>query len=209
MSVHVETRGMTRADLERVVAIHLAAFPGFFLTFLGARFLRLFYEQVIALDEIRLVAVAGGRCVAFAVGSAAPGAFFRTLLRRRALAFARCALPAVLRRPTAAVRIARALLKPKQARRAAGTATLLSLSVDPPVQRAGIGRRLVHAFVDEARRRGATRVDLTTDRDDNEPTNGFYLSLGFTVARELVTPEGRILNEYELDLFAAAATSGR
>lgn len=200
MSACVHTRPMTGEDVDRVVAIHQAAFPGFFLTFLGPRFLRLFYEEVVALGEIGCVAVLDGRCVGCAVGSASPGAFFRALLQRRLLAFAWSAIPAVLRRPAALLRVARALLKPAQARRAAGTATLLSLSVDPGVQRCGIGRRLVFAFVDEARRRGAALVDLSTDKHDNEPVNAFYRSLKFDVAREIVTPEGRVLNEYALVL---------
>lgn len=193
---------MMRPDVDRVVAIHLAAFPGFFLTFLGRRFLQIFYSQVIALDEIALVAVASGRCIGFAVGSVSPGTFFQTLLRRRLLDFARSAVPAVLRRPTTALRVARALLKPSQARRDRGTATLLSLGVDPALQHEGTGRRLVLTFIDEARRRGAVRVDLTTDRDGNDRVNAFYRSLGFAVVREILTPEGRVMNEYERTLTA-------
>ena len=76
----------------------------------------------------------------------------------------------------------------------------MSLGVDPAAQGLGLGKALVLGFLAEAGRRGATAVDLTTDKVDNQGANAFYRGLGFTVARELVTPEGRVLNEYELDL---------
>jgi len=43
-------------------------------------------------------------------------------------------------------------------------------------------------------------VDLTTDRDNNDKINRFYLSLGFACERTFVTPEGRTMNEYVIDL---------
>lgn len=193
-------RAMDRADVPRAVEIHVAAFPGFFLSFLGPRFLRLFYGEAVALGEITLVAVAGGAPVGLVMGSTEPGRFFRLLLRRRAFAFALAAAPAVLRRPSVAIRVARALLKPKQAAKPPGIATLMSIAVAPEAQGLGAGRSLVVGFTAEAQRRGATAVDLTTDKVDNDRTNAFYRSLGFRVVREIVTPEGRILNEYELDV---------
>lgn len=193
-------RPMVAADVETVVRVHLAAFPGFFLSFLGPRFLGLFYAEAVALGEICTVATSGGRVVGFVMGSAQPGGFFKKLIRRRVLAFGLAALPAVLRKPTTAARVARALVKPKQAGKAEGISTLMSIGVDPGAQGLGAGKALVLAFLDEARRRGARAVDLTTDKIDNDRTNAFYRSLGFEVAREIVTPEGRVLNEYELAL---------
>jgi ribosomal protein S18 acetylase RimI-like enzyme len=191
---------MRAGDMGQVVVIHLAAFPGFFLSFLGPSFLRLFYSEAVALGEICLVATAGGAVVGFVMGSAQPGGFFTKLIRRRVLGFGLAALPAVLRKPSTAARVVRALLKPKQAAKPEGMATLMSIGVDPGAQGLGAGKALVLAFVDEARRRGATGVDLTTDKLENDRTNAFYRSLGFAIAREIVTPEGRVLNEYELDL---------
>lgn len=195
-------RPMRAEDVERVTDVHLGAFDGFFLSFLGRRFLRLFYRETVALGEVALVAESAGAVVGLIVGSTRPGRFFERLLRRRLLAFAVAALPAVVRRPSSAARVTRALLKPREARRPAGTATLMSIAVAPEAQGLGAGSSLVVAFIDEARRRGATRVDLTTDKIGNERTNAFYRSLGFRLAREIVTPEKRVLNEYERELVA-------
>ena len=191
---------MAADDTKAVVAIHLAAFPGFFLTFLGPRFLRLLYSEAVACGEIAIVAEAAGRPVGFVMGSAKPGGFYGQLVRRRLLAFALAALPAVARRPGIVLRVARALRRPAEGRKPEGTATLMSLGVDPTAQGLGAGRALVQAFLEAAGRRGACKVDLTTDQDGNERTNRFYAALGFRVARTIVTPERRILNEYEIDL---------
>ncbi len=198
--VALKVRQMSAGDIERVVELHLAVFQGFFLSFLGPRFLRVFYSSAVALGEIALVSEASDRVVGFVMGSTSPGRFFKQLLRTRLLAFALSAAPAVLRRPRIAARVARALVKPKDAAKAAGVATLMSLGVDPAAQGLGAGKALVAAFLEEARKRGSRTTDLTTDMVENERTNAFYRGLGFRVAREIVTPERRILNEYEIDL---------
>lgn len=191
---------MRSEDVSAVVAVHLRAFPGFFLSFLGPRFLSVLYRAAIDLNEITLVAVSDGKVAGLVMGSAEPGGFFSKLRRARALQFAYAAIPSVLRRPRAALRVVRALRKPEEAGKAAGTATLLSIAVDPAVQSRGLGRLLVRAFLQRAAARGAVRVDLTTDKYDNDPVNTFYRGMGFRVAREIRTPEGRVLNEYELDV---------
>ncbi len=177
-----------------------AAFPGFLLSSLGRRFLGLLYAEAASMGEIALVACADGEVLGVAMGSARPGAFFGTLLRRRAAAFAWAAVPGILRRPAIAIRVARALRMPRDAAKPEGTATLMYLATAPAAQRLGVGKALVEAFLSEAARRGSRRVDLTTDKVDNERTNRFYTRLGFHVARVIVNREGRVLNEYEIDL---------
>ena len=64
------------------------------------------------------------------------------------------------------------------AERPAGTAMINSLGVDPSAQGWGTGRALVEAFLAEAGRRGAMRVDLTTDKVDNEVAKVFSRGSG-------------------------------
>jgi ribosomal protein S18 acetylase RimI-like enzyme len=196
----IEIRAMEAPDIHAVVGIHHAAFPGFFLSLLGPHFLALFYEECVKQREIARVAIADGRIVGFVMGSAQPAGFYSRLIQRRVFGFAAAALPAVIRRPRIALRVARAIRKPSEARRSDATATLMSLGVAPVRQKQGVGRRLVAAFNAEARARGASRVDLTTDKFRNENTNRFYQRLGFALDREITTPEGRVLNEYAIDL---------
>ena len=72
----------------------------------------------------------------------------------------------------------------------------MSAGVDPRVQRSGAGKLLWTAIVEEAGRRGAKAVVLTTDRFGNDAVNAFHVSQGFQLARTYETPEGRAMNEY-------------
>ncbi|MGL6211105.1 MAG: GNAT family N-acetyltransferase [Paracoccaceae bacterium] len=59
-------------------------------------------------------------------------------------------------------------------------AELLTLAVDPGQRRKGIGARLVQAFLQEARDRGAARVFLEVV-PDNHAAVSLYLQADFTV----------------------------
>lgn len=187
---------MRMADVGAVTAIHLAAFPGFFLSFLGPRFLRELYRALVADEEnISFVAVDGERIIGFVAGTAS-GGFYRRAARQRWLRFAAASVGAVVRKPVIVRRLFRALYAPPAT--SSPGALLMSLAVDPNAQRSGAGKRLTRAFVDGAKQRGATAVVLTTDKIANDAVNAFYLSQGFTLAAGHVTPEGRAMNEYIL-----------
>lgn len=195
-------REMELADVPQVARVHLASFPGFFLSFLGERFLALFYAGVCrSAHGIRFVAVdEQGRPGGFVVGSTDPGGFYSELLRRDWFRFGLASLTALLRKPAILFRLLRALRQPSSSRVERAGAALFSLGVDPRLQGRGSGKRLVGAFLDEARRRGCRTVSLTTDRVGNDPVNSFYRAMGFTVKQQFTTPEGRMMNEYWIEL---------
>lgn len=64
---------------------------------------------------------------------------------------------------------------------ASGTASLVALWVEPGARDQGVGRRLVAAGVDWARRRGADRVELWV-LDANDAAQALYRRGGFTSA---------------------------
>jgi len=66
-------------------------------------------------------------------------------------------------------------------RAVAGEAELLTLAVDPAQRRAGIGRRLVAGFLDEAARRGAESCFLEVAAG-NTAARALYAAAGFTEA---------------------------
>lgn len=190
----ITVRPMSIDDVEAVVAIHLSAFQGFFLTFLGERFLHELYRAIVLDEEsVVFVAVDGTRVIGFVAGAASPG-LYRRAARRRWLAFGIASLSAFLRRPAILPRLLRALYAPP--RPPSAGAPLMSLAVAPSMQRAGAGRQLTQAFLEGARRRGATAAVLTTDKWGNDAANAFYRAQGFTLAGEHVTPEGRAMNDY-------------
>jgi ribosomal protein S18 acetylase RimI-like enzyme len=190
-------RTMTSIDCDRVVCIHLDAFKGFFLSFLGSRFLSAFYHAVIGDSSgITLIIENEGRMTGFVFGTTQPAGLYSRLLRRKWLQFAWAAFPAFLHHPAILPRLLRAFSTPKQKLPAENCATLMSIAVAPTSQGQGIGKLLAQAFIDEARARGSQYVNLTTDAVNNDAANYFYQSLGFHQVRKFTTPEGRIMNEY-------------
>lgn len=193
----LSVRPMQSEDIDAVVAVHLQAFPGFFLTFLGAAFLRELYCGILQ-DPfgIAYVASASGTVIGFVAGTDRPPSLYGRLLRRRGVRFALASVRAVARRPVILPRLVRALAMPRQAELTQAYALLMSLAVSPTAQRCGAGKALVQAFLRQAAERGTGRVVLTTDRFDNAAVNRFYSDMGFVCSRTFVTPEGRHMNEY-------------
>lgn len=195
-------RRMESADVARVVAIHRESFPGFFLSFLGPRFLSLYYAGICGVPEgIAFVSLGNsGLPEGFVAGSSNPQGFYSRLLKSDWLKFAAASLGALVRKPMIISRLMRALFHPSKNPVGGDVAGLFSIGVLPSMQGSGAGKELVHAFLNEAAHRGCARVFLTTDRDGNDSVNGFYKKLGFRIERQFVTPEGRRMNEYWIDV---------
>jgi ribosomal protein S18 acetylase RimI-like enzyme len=195
-------RNMSSENIKQVVSIHLKSFPGFFLSFLGPRFLSLYYNGVVEAPEgIAFVYLnEAGSPSGFVAGTSNPRGFYSRLLKRGWLKFSFASLGAICRRPAAIVRIARGFLHPGENPAGDEVAGLFSIGVLPELQGTGAGKALVRAFQDEAKKRGCKKVFLTTDAEGNEAVNSFYRKLGFTVERQYNTPEGRKMNEYWISL---------
>ena len=198
---HLSLRQMTNNDIPVVVDVHRQGFTGFFLTFLGPTFLREFYTAALFDPSgINFVVERQDGVIGFIVGTEQPAGFYRRLLRQRWWRFGVASIPSLLRRPAILPRLLRAFAAPSAATQIAKCGTLMSIAVLPNTQSSGVGKMLVQAFLQEATRRGLHQVDLTTDRDHNESANHFYRKLGFVCVRSFVTPEGRAMNEYVIDL---------
>jgi GNAT superfamily N-acetyltransferase len=181
--------------------VHLAAFPGFFLTFLGPAFLRELYLGILQDPSgICYVCARAGTVGGFVAGTAQPAGLYSRLLRQRWWHFGLASSTAALRRPTVIPRLLRAFTAPGEKAKPAGCAVLMSLAVRPDWQGKHCGRSLVAAFLDEATRRDVHHVSLDTDADDNQSANVFYQRAGFTLTRTYTTPEGRRMNEYVIEL---------
>jgi len=193
---------MRPEHIQAIVQAHLASFPNFFLSFLGPRFLSLYYAGICAAPEgIGFVYLNdSGLPAGFVVGSSNPHGFYSRLLKRDWLRFSVASLSAIICKPTAISRVARGLFHPGRNPVGDDVAGLFSIGVLPELQGIGAGKKLVQAFLREAFKRGCKRGFLTTDRDDNEAVNAFYQKLRFSIERQYETPEGRHMNEYWIDL---------
>lgn len=191
---------MTPRDPALLAAVHETAFPRFFLSTLGPRFLTEFYAGF--LDDPTAVAVvarnATGDPVGAAVGTTEPAGYYRRLLRRRfaSLAFASCV--AAVRRPKAIVRLARGAFYRGEAGydNSPPGALLSSICTAPTTQNAGLGKKLLTEWERKAKEQGASSAHLSTDASGNEAANAFYRSSGWVLAHDYRTREGRRMNHY-------------
>lgn len=205
------TRAARQADVPNIVAIHQQAFPGFFLTTLGPRFLTRFYAAMTGSpDALCLVIEREYGIEGFIVGPLHPAGYFRRLLLRQGPGFLRDALPAMLRNPGAVVRrVFRAVRYRGEAPVAwPGAALVSSVAVAPGAVGSGAAGALVERFCAEAAARGTTHVYLTTDVVDNPAANRFYQKHGFVVESVIVRPDGRAMNRYLRPLAAPNPSAG-
>jgi glycosyltransferase involved in cell wall biosynthesis/ribosomal protein S18 acetylase RimI-like enzyme len=198
-------RSATPSDLDGIVEIHQRTFSHFFLTRLGASFLRRYYELVLNYRAgIVLVSERHGGLNGFVCGFADPAEFYRLMWRNRR-AFAMPALAALLRRPSLAASVFQAV------RRVQDSATeceaqhceLSSIAVTPEASGNGLGRKLLQAFLNESWSRQTQCVYLTTDAEANEAAKALYSAVGFRQWRCFLQRKGRWMNEYRYQRDAA------
>jgi len=196
--------------LDDAVTAHLAAFPGFYLSWLGRQFLREFYAAFLHdRNSVAFVASdARGRALGVIVGPLDPAGFFRNLVRRRWWAFGLASMNSILRRPWKAWRVLRAVSYRGESPPGPVRALLSSVAVLPEAQGFGIGRKLVSRWVEEVRHRGVTGCYLLTDAEGNDRVNSFYRSLDWKLEFTNATPEGRKVNRYILDFAEPALARG-
>ncbi len=163
-----------------VADLHVRAFPRFFLTSLGARFLTRFYEAVLGSDEgIGVGRFVDGRLVAFAVGAERAAGFYTDLARRNAVRLGLAAVAPLARRPAAALRLARSFGLQAPPDEAEDGPVLLSIARDPGPAGRGSGGVVLAAFEAAVAARGGTTVALATDADDNDDVIAFYRGHGY------------------------------
>lgn len=197
----IRVRKITESDIKRVVEIHMNAFEGFFLTSLGPRFLAEFYSAAIEDPTgINLLAFDENNIYGFVVGTIKPTKFYGRLIISRSLKFFWISLPSIIRKPRIIPHLLRGFILPSEAARPEGWGTLLSIGVAKEGQHLGIGHLLITAFLKEAIQHGLKKVNLLTDKFNNEAVNNFYSQHGFHIDHSFATHEGRWMNEYVIDL---------
>lgn len=193
---------LERQHIQSVVQVHQRSFFGFFLSFLGPRFLKEFYNAFIREDSgiaLMVIDATNGHVLGFVVGTTHPNGFFKRLLKERWWAFCLASVSALMRKPTSALRLFRALFYRGTPPSGKVRALLSSIAVDPDSGGRGLGKALVESWVEEVRKRGMPGCYLTTDAEGNDPVNHFYERCGWKVESTYVTPEGRKMNRYILD----------
>lgn len=177
-------------DVDAIVAIHQQAFPDFFLTTLGTRFLRLYYKCMCNCeDAITLCAEEDNVVKGFATSSYYSQGFNTSLIKKNLFQFGLMGVELLFTKPKAILRLAKNLDKKADgnAMEEKGEyAELYSIAVKPDNQGSGIGKKLLIA-TEEYVAKHNSRISLTTDYYNNEKTIGFYHSLGYQNFYEFTT----------------------
>jgi ribosomal protein S18 acetylase RimI-like enzyme len=188
-------------DLAGIIDIHQKAFGNFFLTRLGSKFLRQYYNLVLEYDlRIMLVSEGQNELQGFVCGFLEPLDFYRLMWRRRST-FALPVASALLQHPSLLNKV---LYSVRRIQKTASdwpprSCELSSIAVAPETAGNGFGNALIRAFIAEAQSMGACCVYLTTDAHDNDASNAFYRNVGFQHRRRFRQAEGRWMNEYVID----------
>jgi len=198
---NVIIRSFESKDIDSVVEIHLLAFPNFFLSFLGQRFLRQYYKSIVDYSQFGLVAAHNGKVIGFTTGLDSSFSFYRRILKSRGVKFALAAIPAIVKQPTIIFRLAEAIWKrsPRE-HDAVPTVHLTSIGVMPEMVGKSVGHLLMREFSSLALQKGFQRIVLETDAENNMRACQFYSKEGFQVRRSFVTTQGRKMYEFEKKL---------
>lgn len=192
------------AQVQAFADLHVQAFPGFFLSQLGPKFLALLYTHYLQSEQCACILAsddsAGRAPKGLAVAIRQPSLFYKDLFAKHWLAFALRALPSLLKNPLFVAKKlwAAVFYRGDQVESLdAENAVLLStISVSPQAQGQGVGRQLLQEVEAWAAESGAAFVYLTTDRDANVEVNGFYQRNGYVLESTLKKSGNRIMNRY-------------
>jgi ribosomal protein S18 acetylase RimI-like enzyme len=192
-------REIQNKDLKDIVKIHIKAFPSFFLTFLGAGFLKEFYKSFLYDSQgIGFVAIDKDteEILGAIVGPLNPKGYFGRLLKRKWFIFCVASVGAVLRKPAVIKRLFRAVFYRGNAPDGQERSLLSSIAVSPDAQGRGVGKALVKRWLEEIKSRKSSGAFLTTDVENNQAVNSFYQNLGWKLESSYSTHEGRKMNRY-------------
>lgn len=176
-------REAEEVDLQLIVKCHLEAFPSFFLSLLGPKFLNCFYEAFICnKDAGLLVALERNTVVGFAAYVMNPNTFFSQLKQEKGIRLFGYALPALFKSPIKVMKkIFRGIFyRGDQVSEIHGAALLSSIGVSPLAAGKSVGTKLLTEVEACIVQSGIKQIYLTTDSDNNDATLGFYRKNGYS-----------------------------
>jgi GNAT superfamily N-acetyltransferase len=179
-------RGATIADIPLVAQLHLLAFPGFFLSQLGFRFLCVMYKTFLSNSSgIFIVCESNDfKLLGFAVGALQRGGKDRNLALQFLPQFLWALLPVALcKRGLVLRRLAARFFKVREMPSIPDDALILrSIAVLPALQGLGVASSLLSKFEFFANELGASHIFLTTDEDANDRAQRFYGRHGYVLS---------------------------
>lgn len=184
--------------IKSVTQLHLDAFSGFFLTFMGKGFLKQMYLSYIRHNDSGLLCAFDENdfLCGFLAYSYDVSGLYKYMIKKRLPFFAWYSFLAFVRKPTVFLRLVRAFLKPGETKREEKYVELTSIAVSPNASSKGIGTNLIDELKNIVDFSKYEYINLETDAENNDSVNKFYIKNGFSLRRTFITHEGRKMNEY-------------
>ena len=187
-------------DFEELALLHIKTHPGYFLTFLGKRFLGLFYRELLKYPgNVIVVCRREGKIIGFHCGAKEPRKFYRLLFRRKWFIFGLYSIPALVKKPNIITRLFNARKHSKAMPEHLNDIEGFQLGVDPEQSERGLAKKINLCFVLEAKKVGCERLSFTSDVG-NVPANMLHKSCGFEIQSQYETREGRKMYKWSTNL---------
>lgn len=198
----IEYRQLKTFEYSSLINVHLLAFKDFFLTCLGAKFLKTYYKSCLKSNEsIAICAVdENENIIGFSVGCLHSKDFHKRLIKQNLVAFMFQGLIILFSKPKAIIRLVNNLEKNTDKNDNGNYAELLSIGVLPDYNGQGIGKELIKKFEEEAKNKGCSEMALTTDFDKNSKVLEFYKSTGYEIYYEFITYPDRKMYKLKKNL---------
>lgn len=197
----IQVRSIEVQDVDSIVEIHLKSFEGFFLTFMGQKFLKVLYQSICKDPTgIGFLVEVENKTAGFVIGTSHLPGLYSRLLKKNILDFGLASISSIFKKPSIIIHLLRTFAFTKQQNSTEELATLMSIAINPQFQGNNIGAILVNEFLKCASERECKIVNLNTDAKNNDKANHFYQKLGFSLHQTFTTPEGRMMNEYRVNI---------
>jgi hypothetical protein len=167
-------------EVESIAKLHQKAFSNFFLTKLGYNFLVEFYKSILNnSDSINIGLFDNELLIGFAVGSKRSKSFYKNLLKNNFIKFAFSAVLPLISNPIYIVRLLTSFISNSKSNvDIVDDTVLLSICIDPNSVSKGYGKILLIEF-EKTAFIYSNIITLTTDADDNDYVNAFYVKNEF------------------------------
>ena len=192
---------LKKKDAIDIAKIHIASFNGFFLTDLGKDVLRVFYSSLLKDKSTIVWGVKNNQVlVGFFVASTKPKGIYSRIFLKNILYFFGPLLISFLNNINFLKRMITSFTSSNSYNVSPlYSASLLSICVSPDYTSKGIGKMLLNKLEKELVIHNQKGYYLTTDAENNDGTNYFYLRNGFKL-QDVYYQGKRIMNIYIKEL---------
>ena len=143
-------------------------------------------------DGVLLACKMDGIIIGLCAGTVLSAGFNTKLIKANIFKFGIESMKILFTKPKALIHLLKNMSKEDSSAGDDGNyAELLSIAVDPKVQRSGVGKAMLLELEKVIKEKGGKRLSLTTDYEDNDKAMGFYKSLGYEPWYDFVTYPNR------------------